>query len=101
MRPLELTPTVIATGRLAWRPEDPEQGVILYRGHTVLHFCRQQDTVALSSAEAELKASCKTLVEVLGLRTLAEFLTDRVCPVRHHVDASAAVGVLTRQGQGN
>ena len=72
----------------------------MYRGMTILHFCRQQDTVALSSGEAELKSTCKTLVETLGLRTLAEFLTGEPCPMRHHVDASAAVGVLSRSGAG-
>ena len=51
-------------------------GVVLYRGHTVAHFCRTQDAIALSSAEAELKASGKGLVEALGLLDLLCFFVD-------------------------
>ena len=65
-----------------------------------MHWCRLQDRIALSSAEAELKASCKGLAEALGLREAVEFLTGRPCTLRHFTDASAGHSVLKRQGAG-
>ena len=75
-------------------------GVLLFNGHTVLHFCRMQDTIALSSGEAELKATCKGLTEALGLREVVEFLFSRPCSIVHSTDASACVGMLKRAGAG-
>ena len=65
-----------------------------------MHWCRLQDCIALSSAEAELKASCKGLAEALGLREAVEFLTGKSCDLRHFTDASACHSVLKRQGCG-
>ena len=53
-------------------------GVIYFKGRTVQHFCRVQDTIALSSGEAELKATCKGFVEALGVKHLAEFSMVRL-----------------------
>ena len=71
-----------------------------YNGHCVLHGCRMQDTIALSSAEAELKASCKGLTECLGLREAMEFLCPGTWPLTHFTDASACHAVLKRRGAG-
>ena len=71
-----------------------------FNGHVILHFSRMQDTVALSSAEAELKATCKGLSETLGLRELAEFIAGQPCAVIHLTDASACLGILKRAGSG-
>ena len=59
-----------------------------------------QDTIALSSGEAELKATCKGLTEALGLREMVEFLFKRSCHLTHATDASACVGMLRRAGAG-
>ena len=75
-------------------------GVILLNNHIVQHFCRMQDTIALSSGEAELKATCKGLTEALGLRNVVEFLFNRKCRITHATDASACVGMLKRSGAG-
>ena len=71
-----------------------------FNGHVILHYSRMQDTIALSSAEAELKATCKGLSEVLGIRELVQFMTDRPCAVEHLTDASACLGILKRAGCG-
>ena len=71
-----------------------------FNGHVILHFSRMQDTIALSSAEAELKATCKGLSETLGLRELAEFVTGQPRAVEHLTDASACLGILKRSGAG-
>ena len=73
-------------------------GVVYYRGRTVQTYCRTQDTVALSSGEAELKATCKGFVEALGVRHLAEFLNGSPCPFEHLTDAQANLGILRRTG---
>ena len=59
-----------------------------------------QDTIALSSAEAELKSSCKGLSEALGLTAHVGFLTNRDCKLEHLTDASACLGILQRSGCG-
>ena len=59
-----------------------------------------QDTIALSSAEAELKSTCKGVSEALGLREICEFLTGRACILEHLTDASAYLGILNRTGSG-
>ena len=71
-----------------------------YGGHTVLHWCRMQDAIALSSGEAELKAACKGVQEALGLREALEFLVGHHIPLTHHTDASAAHGIIKRRGAG-
>ena len=71
-----------------------------FNGHVILHFSRMQDSIALSSAEAELKSTCKGLSEALGLRELVEFLTDQDCSLEHLTDASACLGILKRSGCG-
>ena len=59
-----------------------------------------QDNIALSSGEAELKATCKGLTEGLGLRELVVFLMQTECVLEHWTDASACVGMLRRAGAG-
>ena len=75
-------------------------GIVAWHGLTLLHYCRLQDTIALSSAEAELKASCKGIAEALALREIIEFLLDEPCQMQHFTDASACVGILKRKGAG-
>ena len=67
--------------------------------HLITHWCRTQQCVALSSCEAELNGICKASAEGLGAKNLSVELgvpEDLIL----RTDASAAVGVIQRQGAG-
>ena len=74
-------------------------GVILHGRHSLLHWSRTQQLVALSSAEAELNASIKAGQEGVGLKHLCHELGVSVwlC-VRG--DSSANDGTIKRVGAG-
>ena len=74
-------------------------GVILRGKHLIKAWSRNQNIIALSSAESEFHATVKAAVEGIGILTLAESYGDR-CKIRLHVDASAALGVIQRKGIG-
>ena len=65
-------------------------------------WSRTQDSVTLSSAEAELVALSKLAAEVLGVRSMAiEWrVIDRGCTCPLYTDASAALSIAKRQGAG-
>ena len=67
--------------------------------HLLSHWSRTQQVVSLSSAEAELNGMCKAAVEGLGARNMAQEL---LAPLDLEIltDASAARGVIQRQGAG-
>ena len=67
--------------------------------HLIKTYSRQQRTVALSSAEAELHAAVAASSEVLGLAAYARDLGFEVRP-SVHTDASAALGIAQRRGLG-
>ena len=67
--------------------------------HLVGHWSRTQQVIALSSAEAELNALCKAAQEGLGAKHLSEELCLPL-PLSLKTDASAAKGVIQRQGSG-
>ena len=67
--------------------------------HMVSHWSRTQQVIALSSAEAELNGICKASQEGLAASQLAkELLVPESLVVK--TDASAARGVVQRQGSG-
>ena len=75
-------------------------GGCLMRGtHLLGHWCRTQQSIALSSMEAELNAICKAAVEGLGARNMTIEM-ERQEEIEIKTDASAAVGVVQRQGAG-
>jgi len=74
-------------------------GVVLNGGHTISWWCKLQSTVALSSCEAELNASLKGAVEGLNAQGLAQGFGDDPS-LELKTDASAARGVIMRQGVG-
>ena len=74
-------------------------GAIMQGGHCMKTWSSTQATVALSSAKAELYALLKTATQTLGLITLARDLGVEVT-ARVHTDASAALGIVSRQGLG-
>ena len=74
-------------------------GCVMRGKHLLMHWSRTQQTVALSSAEAELNALCKGAQEGLGAKTMTEEIgVPEELSMR--TDASAAVGILNRQGTG-
>ena len=74
-------------------------GMIFHGKHMIRSWSRAQNLVALSSAEAELYGTVRASGELLGIRSLARdfghFLRGRL-----YADASAALGIIHRQGLG-
>ena len=68
--------------------------------HLLGFWSRTQQTVSLSSCEAEINALIKLGVEGLGLRNLVRHCGSPGTELRLHTDASAAVGVCRRFGSG-
>ena len=74
-------------------------GVLRLGWHTIKTWSTTQATVALSSAEAELYSMVKGAAQVLGMISLAaDFGINFGGKV--HSDASAAIGIASRQGVG-
>ena len=74
-------------------------GVVTVGKHTLKTYSRQQKTVALSSAEAELHAMVAASAETLGTIALCR---DMGIEVRGdvYIDSSAALGIAQRVGSG-
>ena len=71
-------------------------------GHLIKSWSRTQDSVTLSSAEAELVALSKLAMEMLGVRSMAsEWRMMHGCAAsKLFVDASAAFSIAKRHGAG-
>ena len=67
--------------------------------HHLKSWSATQKAITLSSAEAELAACVKMSVEVIGLLQLAESFGRQVGG-EVYVDSSAALGVVSRKGNG-
>ena len=74
-------------------------GIVSLGSHVLKTWSRQQRTVALSSAEAELHAAVATSAEVLGVISLCRDLGAEVGG-EVNVDSSAALGIAQRAGYG-
>jgi hypothetical protein len=74
-------------------------GIICRGSHVIKSYSKQQRTVALSSAEAELHAMVAASAETIGIVAL---LNDMGCEVDGEIysDSSAALGIAQRQGIG-
>ena len=74
-------------------------GVVTIGGHVIKTYSRQQKTVALSSAEAELHAMVAASAETIGVMNLC---SDMGIKLRGEVyaDSSAAMGIAQRAGCG-
>ena len=70
-------------------------GVAMLGKHLLNTYSRQQKTIALSSAEAELYALVAASAEALGLVAYARDLGINLRGVLH-TDASAALGIAQR-----
>ena len=75
-------------------------GGVFWGRHCLQHWCKAQDRIARSSGEAEVKACCKAISELLGLRNAIEFLLHKPIRLEMKLDATAAKGIAHRQGAG-
>ena len=77
-------------------------GIVMLGGHLVKSWSRTQDSVTLSSAEAELVALGKLAMETLGIRSMCREweLTQDGHASTLYADASAALSIAKRQGAG-
>jgi hypothetical protein len=74
-------------------------GIVTVGSHVLKTYSRQQKTVALSSAEAELHAMVAASAEALGIVSLMKDMgVDAMGEV--YADSSAALGIAQRQGMG-
>ena len=67
--------------------------------HSIIWWCNLQARIALSSCEAELNASFKGAIGALNAQRLADVCGDNPS-LQLRTDASAARGVIMRQGVG-
>ena len=74
-------------------------GVVLHGTHAVKSWSTTQAVVALSSGEAELYSLTKGAAQALGMISLARDLGQHV-GAEVHCDASAAIGIVSREGLG-
>ena len=74
-------------------------GIVSLGSHVFKTWSRQQRTLALSNAEAELQAAAATSAEVLGVISLYRGLGAEVGK-EVYVDSSAALGIAQRAGYG-
>ncbi len=74
-------------------------GLVTIGGHLVKSYSRQQKTVALSSAEAELHAMVAASAETLGMTGLCRDMGVEM-EGEVHTDSSAALGIAQRMGNG-
>ena len=77
-------------------------GIIIVDSHLIKSWSRTQDSVTLSSAEAELVALSKLAMEMLGVRSMASewHMMDERAASQLFVDASAALSIAKRHGVG-
>jgi hypothetical protein len=74
-------------------------GVVMIGSHFIKGWSRTQNSVTLSSAEAELVAMCKLSAELLGIISLARDLDDEIGG-KVWADSSAALAIAKRKGAG-
>ena len=68
--------------------------------HTIKCWSKTQQTIALSSGEAELIALVRGCCEALGVESLIRDLGGSTSRIVAKTDASAAVGIAKREGVG-
>ena len=74
-------------------------GVVKHGWHIITWWCKLQSRVALSSCDAELNSTLKGAIEGLNVQRLANAFNDWP-NLELRTDASAARGVILRQGVG-
>ena len=71
----------------------------MWGGHALKSWEGTQKNITLSSAEAELVAAVKMSTELIGMTQLAADWGSQT-KGKVHIDSSAAIGVIQRQGCG-
>ena len=74
--------------------------MVFVAGNLLYSASRCQRLVSLSSAEAEVHAATSTMCDGLFTRLLIEFCTGHMPRLHHHLDSTAAMGILQRSGVG-
>ena len=74
-------------------------GILMIGGRMIKAWSKTQNSISLSSAEAELIAMVKLSTELIGLMSLARDLNCRLHG-RVWADSSAALAVVKRSGAG-
>ena len=74
-------------------------GAMMRGWHVLKVWSTTQDTIALSSAEAELIAAVRGAAEGLAMRSVLRDLGED-CSLQLHLDSSAAIGICRRTGVG-
>ena len=74
-------------------------GIVMIGSHVIKSYSRQQKTVALSSAEAELHAAVAASAETLGVVGLCSDMGFEISG-EVYADSSAAIGIAQRSGMG-
>ena len=74
-------------------------GLVMCGKHTLLHWCRGQAVIALSSGEAEYYSLVTLVSELCGIRSLA-LDWNLNYKLTTNVDATAAIGIASRRGLG-
>ena len=72
--------------------------LIMIGSHTICHWCRGQAVIALSSGEAEYYSFVTLMSELCGLNALAWDWNLNYKTA--NIDATAAIGILSRRGLG-
>ena len=78
-------------------------GVIMRGAHLLAHWCRLQEGVALSSGEAELYSTNRSLSRYVGVVNLFREVFHPAFAagfLRHPLDASATRSMIMREGLG-
>ena len=77
-------------------------GLVMRGRHLIKAWSRTQDSITLSSAEAELVALGKLAMEALGVRSMCEEwgMSRAEDATELYADASAALSIANRQGAG-
>ena len=75
------------------------RGAIMIGEHFIKGWSRTQQSVTLSSAEAELVAMCKSAAEMIGIGAVARDLGSEPNGILH-ADSSAAIAITKRRGSG-
>ena len=75
-------------------------GLISVGGNLIHHWSKTQQTVALSSGEAEMNASVKAISEGIGVTELLKEIGIKDVRMTVYTDSSACKGMILRRGSG-
>ena len=74
-------------------------GIVMIGSHYIRGWSKNQNSITLSSAEAELVAMVKASTEAIGIMAMAKDLGKEL-KTEVYADSSAAIGITKRKGSG-